>query len=86
VAEVVRTEHIFPSLTHGSVYSLIAATARSLAETHNWEALAQYQFPLALVSDLRNGVRVHPDIVRVRRCVCECRVRVLCVVADACAV
>lgn len=55
VAEVVRTEHIFPSLTHGSVYSLIAATARSLAETHNWEALAQYQFPLALASDLRNG-------------------------------
>jgi hypothetical protein len=55
VEEVLRTEFIFPSLTHGSVYSLIASTARSLAETHNWEALAQYRFPLALASDLRNG-------------------------------
>ncbi len=64
MAEVARTEHIFPSLTHGSVYSLIASTARSLAETHSWEALAQYQFPLALVSDLRNGVRVHPQTSR----------------------
>lgn len=58
VNEVLRTELIFPSLTHGSVYSLISSTARSFAELHEWSKLARFEFPPALLYDLRtNEVR-----------------------------
>lgn len=56
--EVMNTSSIYPGLSHGSVYSLISSTARSFAETHDWNSLAKLEFPPALTQDLHiNAVR-----------------------------